>query len=106
MRRVDHLVCALAEIDKHSALLVDGWLHASWRIDRVAMAGLAIPTKQYVVRGIKEQEVGAWTRAIKGLELLLGVGKEQAASRIDHERDLVLASLTRDLDGRRHQRGW
>src|SRR5207237_10121326 len=35
-----------------------------------------------------------------------GVGKEQAASRLDHERDLVLASFTRDLDGRRHQRRW
>src|SRR2546427_6993071 len=106
MRRVDHLVCAFAEVDKHSALLVDGWLHASWRIDRMAMAGLAIPTKQHVVGGIKEQEVGAWTRAIEGLELFLRVGKEQAASRIDHERDLLLASLTRDLDGRRHQGRW
>src|SRR5205807_7377612 len=98
MRRVDHLVCALAEVDEHSALLVDGWLHASWRIDRMAMAGLAIPTKQHVGGGMKEQVVGAWTGAIEGLKFLLGVGNAQAASRIDHERDLVLASLARDLD--------
>ena len=44
MRRVDDLVCALAEVDEHSALLVDGGLDASRRIDRMAMAGLAVPT--------------------------------------------------------------
>src|SRR2546428_13356715 len=39
------------------------------------------------------------------VELLLGVREEGATAGVDHERDLVLASLAGNVERRRHERG-
>src|SRR5207253_2188504 len=69
----------------------------------MAVAGLAVAVEQHVVGGVEEQEMRARARAIERIELLFGVREEQAAARIDHERDFLLAAFSGHVDRRRHQ---
>ena len=69
----------------------------------MAVAGLAVAVEQHVVGGVEEQEMRARARAIERVELFLRVREEQAAARIDHERDLLLAAFSGHVDRRCHQ---
>src|SRR5919201_1044713 len=105
MSGVDDLVRALAEIHEQAALLVDRRLHAARGADRMAVTRLTVPVQEHVVGGIEEEQVRVPAGGVERIELLLGVRKEQPASRVDDERDLVLATLAGDVDRRRHERG-
>src|SRR5438094_977358 len=104
VRRVDHLVGAGPQLHEHAALLVDRRLDAAWSVDRMAVAGLAVAVEQHVVGGVEEEKMCARAGPVEGVELLLRVREEQAAARVDHERDLLLAAFAGDFDRRRHQR--
>src|SRR5438874_8711553 len=70
----------------------------------MAVASLAVPPEQHVVGGVEEEKMCARAGPVERVELLLRVREEQAAARVDHERDLLLAAFAGDLDRRRHQR--
>src|SRR5439155_16264546 len=93
-----------AQVHEHAALLVDRRLDAARRVDRMAVAGLAVAPEQHVVGGVEEEKMCARAGPVEGVELLLRVREEQAAARVDHERDLLLAAFAGDFDRRRHQR--
>src|SRR5438067_13146571 len=69
----------------------------------MAVAGLAVPVEQHVVGGIEEEKMCARAGPVERVELFLGVREEQAAARIDHERDFLLAAFSGHIDRRRHQ---
>src|SRR5438105_4457643 len=70
----------------------------------MAVSCLAVAAKEHVIGGVEEQEMCARAGAIQRVELLLRVGEERTAPRVDHEGDLLLATSTRNVDRRRHQR--
>src|SRR5438874_3063323 len=70
----------------------------------MAVASLAVPPEQHVVGGVEEEKRCARAGPVERVELLLRVREEQAAARVDHERDFLLAAFAGDLDRRRHQR--
>src|SRR5204863_3614226 len=69
----------------------------------MAVAGLAVAVEQHVVGGIEEEKMCARAGPVERVELFLRVREEQAAARIDHERDLLLAAFSGHVDRRRHQ---
>src|SRR5204862_7926097 len=105
VRRVDHLVGSCANVDEHPAFLVDRRLHAAGRVDRMAVAGLAVTAKKHVVRRVVEQHVRGGTRRVERLEIILRVREERTATRVDDEGDLLFAALSGDVDGRCHEGG-
>src|SRR5213594_1087620 len=105
MRRVDDLVGARAKIDEHPPLLVDGRLHTAGRVDRMAVAGLAVAAEEHVIGGVEEEDMCAGAGAIERVEVLLRVSEEKPTSCVNHERDLLPAALAGDVDRRRHEGG-
>src|SRR5882762_6415798 len=105
MSGVDHLVGARAEIDEHAALLVDRRLDPAGRVDRMAVPRLAVPAKEQLVGCVEEQHVGGRARLVERVEVLPCIREKRSTSRIDHERDLLLPTLARNIESRRHERG-
>src|SRR6059036_1241584 len=71
----------------------------------MAVARLAVATEEHIVGCVEEQHVSGRSRSVERLEILLRFGKERPAARVDHECDLLLTTLPRDLDGRGHECG-
>ena len=65
---------------------------------------LAVPAEEHIVGSVEKQKMHVGPGPFHRIELFLGVGEEGATARVDHERDLVLASLAGDLERRRHER--
>ena len=70
----------------------------------MAVPGLAVAAEEHVIGGVEEEEMRARAGAVQRIELFLRVGEQRTASRVDHEGDLLLATSTRNVDRRRHQR--
>src|SRR2546422_7026368 len=71
----------------------------------MAVARLAVPTKEDFVGRVEEQHVRGRTRFVERLEVLPRVGEERTAPRVDHERHLLFPTLARDVDRRCHKGG-
>src|SRR5256885_11430496 len=105
MGGVDHLVGARAEIDEHATLLVDRRLDPAGRVDRMAVPRLAVPAKEQLVGRVEEQHVCGRARLVERVEVLPCIREKRSTSRIDHERDLLLPTLARNIESRRHECG-
>ena len=106
-RRVDHEVGVAAQLREDLALLADPLDDPVGRRERVAAAGRLVPSHQIFVGGLEEHDPGLALERAEVLQRLRELAEEDAAPRVDHDRDAGgRARAHRQLGHLRQQRRW
>ena len=87
-------------------LLPDALDHPVGGRQRMPAAGRLVPVHQVLVGGLEEQDAVVDPELLQLVERLRELAEEDAAARIDHDRDLRQAPRARDQLGHRREQRW